>query len=276
MMAVPTVRPGPVTTWTRPSGRPASSSSSKARRAVNGVCESGLMTTPLPATRAAMRVGHGQHQRVVPRRDHADDALGDVVHPGRHQAGQRAQPALGAQRPGGEAGVVPGGDRLVHDLLERPHPGLAVLGLDEVEQLVLPVEDQVVVAEQDRGPLLHRRRGPRPLDLPGPGERGGHVLGRAHGHLAEHLAGERATDLAALPALGHATRAASRSVSARPGRSGGRSAASRGGAPVAGRCCRSAGRWWSCGPPRGEVDGSPPTVATRVAVHPGRRPMLVR
>ena len=53
MIAVPTERPGPVTTCTSPAGRPASSSSSKARSAVNGVCESGLMTMPLPATRAA-------------------------------------------------------------------------------------------------------------------------------------------------------------------------------------------------------------------------------
>ncbi len=53
MMAVPTDRPGPVTTCTSPAGSPASSSSSKARRAVNGVCESGLITMPLPATRAA-------------------------------------------------------------------------------------------------------------------------------------------------------------------------------------------------------------------------------
>ena len=48
----PTTEPGPVTTWARPRGRPASSSSSKARRVVNGVCESGLSTRALPAMRA--------------------------------------------------------------------------------------------------------------------------------------------------------------------------------------------------------------------------------
>src|SRR5450759_4375696 len=42
-------RPAPVITWNRSSGRPASRSRFTPSRAVNGVCESGLSTTPLPA-----------------------------------------------------------------------------------------------------------------------------------------------------------------------------------------------------------------------------------
>ena len=162
----------------------------------------GLDDDAVPGHQGGDGVGGGQHQRVVPRRDHPDHALGDVLDPGGHQAGQRGPPPVRAQGPGGQAGVVPGGDRLVHDLLERPHPGLAVLGLDEVEQLALPVQHQVVVAEQDRGPLPHRALGPGALRLAGDGEGGGDVLGGADGHLAQHLAGERGEDLVPLPAAG--------------------------------------------------------------------------
>ena len=54
MIGVPSSDPGPVTTWTKPGGRPASSSSCTAQSAENGVLSSGLVNTALPATRAGI------------------------------------------------------------------------------------------------------------------------------------------------------------------------------------------------------------------------------
>ncbi len=45
--------PGPGTTLSTPSGRPASAASSASRRAVNGDCDAGLSTTVLPVASAA-------------------------------------------------------------------------------------------------------------------------------------------------------------------------------------------------------------------------------
>jgi len=51
-MAMPTLPPGPVTTLTTPSGRPASWQSSANFSAVSGVCDAGFSTTVLPAASA--------------------------------------------------------------------------------------------------------------------------------------------------------------------------------------------------------------------------------
>src|SRR4051794_26446532 len=77
----------------------------------------------------------------------------------------------------GQAGVVPRRDGLVHDLLERPHSGLAVLGLDEVEQLVLLLEDEIVVAQEHGGALADRRGRPALLHSTALGHRCGDILG---------------------------------------------------------------------------------------------------
>ena len=50
--AAPAVSPKPVTTFTTPSGRPASAMSSARRSAVSGVCSAGLRTTQLPVASA--------------------------------------------------------------------------------------------------------------------------------------------------------------------------------------------------------------------------------
>ena len=50
----PELAPGPTTTCTSPSGRPASRSRRTAHSAVSGVWESGLSTIPLPASRAGI------------------------------------------------------------------------------------------------------------------------------------------------------------------------------------------------------------------------------
>ncbi len=147
-------------------------------------------------------VRDGEDERVVPGRDDADDALGDVVLLRGHQAGGGGHAAGGLEGARGEAGVVPGRHGLVHDLLERPDPGLAVLGLDEVEELVLVVEHEVVVAEQDGGALLDGQLRPAALHAPALGDGGLDVLAGADGHLADHLASERGGDRLGLPARG--------------------------------------------------------------------------
>ena len=106
-------------------------------------------------------VGDGQAQRVVPRRDDADDALGPVVLHGPRQHGQHAHVLGLAQERRAAPGVVARHDRAVGDLLVRVRAGLARLELHEVEQLALPVEHQVVHAQQHRGALLDRGRPPR-------------------------------------------------------------------------------------------------------------------
>ena len=51
-----------------------SAASSASASAVSGVCDAGLSTTVLPAARAGPELPDRHHQRVVPRRDLADDA----------------------------------------------------------------------------------------------------------------------------------------------------------------------------------------------------------
>ncbi len=51
-IASPTVSPGPVTTLTTPSGRPAWLPSSTIRRRLSDVVDAGLMTTVLPVASA--------------------------------------------------------------------------------------------------------------------------------------------------------------------------------------------------------------------------------
>ena len=50
--AAPAVSPNPVTTFTTPSGMPASAMISASRSAVSGVCSAGLRMTQLPVVRA--------------------------------------------------------------------------------------------------------------------------------------------------------------------------------------------------------------------------------
>ena len=50
--AAPAVSPNPVTTFTTPSGKPASCNSSPSRNAVSGVCSAGFSTTVFPAASA--------------------------------------------------------------------------------------------------------------------------------------------------------------------------------------------------------------------------------
>ncbi len=69
----PTVRPGPLTTFSTPSGRPASSASRSRRSAVSGVSSAGFRTTVFPAASAGRHLPRGDREREVPGRDEADD-----------------------------------------------------------------------------------------------------------------------------------------------------------------------------------------------------------
>ena len=112
-------------------------------------------------------VGDGQAERVVPRRDDADDALGPVVLDGAREHGQHADVLGLAQQRRAAAGVVARHDRAVGHLLVGVRAGLARLELHEVEQLALPVEHEVVHPQQHRGALLDRGGGPASLGAAG-------------------------------------------------------------------------------------------------------------
>src|SRR5664280_416724 len=145
---------------------------------------------PVAGQQGGDGVGDGQRQRVVPGRDDAHHALRVVVLGGGGQPRQRAPAAAGSQLPGSGVSVVTGDDRHVGELLERRLAGLAGLQLDQIEDLVLPVQDQVVVAQEDPPPV--RRRCPSPLLLRRPGQAHGgvHVDLGADRHSADQLAGE--------------------------------------------------------------------------------------
>ena len=98
----PQTLPGPATTFSTPSGRPASSAIFSSSSAVSGVSSAGLSTIVLPAASAGRHLPRGDHQREVPRHDQAHHAErlaeGHV-----HAAGHRDRVA---EQPLGRAGVV--------------------------------------------------------------------------------------------------------------------------------------------------------------------------
>ncbi len=137
------------------------------------------------------RVADGQLQGVVPGGDLAHDAAWVAEFGDLGERGDGAGVPLGPQIGGGLAAVVAGRDRDGLHLLVRVQAGLAGLQLDEVEHLGLPLQHQVVEAEQDGGPLPHR--GPLPHGLRGTGGLEGllYVLGGGLGQVGQLVAGER-------------------------------------------------------------------------------------
>lgn len=136
------------------------------------------------------RVADGQLERVVPRCDLPDDAarltqLGDLGE-GRDDSGV----PLRLQIRAGPAPVVAGRDGDGLHLLVGVQPGLAGLQLDEVEDLRLPLEHEVVEAEQDGRPGADGGRGPGRLGGTGPLEGRRHVLGGGLGQIGQLLPGE--------------------------------------------------------------------------------------
>lgn len=151
----------------------------------------GLHHEGVPGDERGQRIADGELERVVPRRDLADDTtrlpqLGDL--------GQRRNDTgvpLRLQVRGRPAPVVPGGDGDRLHLLVGVQPGLAGLQLDEVEDLRLPLEHEVVEAEEDGGPGPDGGGGPGGLGGAGPLEGGRDVLGRGLGQVGQLLPGER-------------------------------------------------------------------------------------
>ena len=104
------------------------------------------------------------------------------------------QPA-GAQVLLGGARVVARGQRDVPRLVEGVLAGLAGLPHDEVEDLGLPVEHQVVQAQQHGGPVGQRSACPRLLGASRTGVGLGHVGRRRLRHVRHRLAVDRREDL---------------------------------------------------------------------------------
>ena len=108
-------------------------------------------------------VGDGEGQRIVPGADDPHDTLGVVV---LGRAGQDRERALATDRPQvlrRAVGVIASRHRDVRHLFEGADPGLAGLGLGDVEELLLAVEHEVVVGEHDVAALDQRATGPRSL-----------------------------------------------------------------------------------------------------------------
>jgi hypothetical protein len=125
----------------------------------------------------------------VPRRDHADDAARHVVEDGlavHHQVQRHLARRERAGRVLAEVGGDVGHDE--HFVSEGLVLGLAALEREEVDDLVRPLDDRVLVAADLVAALLDREGAPRLLRRARPGH-GGADLGFAHdGDLADELA----------------------------------------------------------------------------------------
>ena len=153
----------PRTTCSTRSGSPASSSRATRLQRGQRRLAVGAQDHGVAGQQRRDRVGDRHGQRVVPRPDDADDALGVAQLDRAGQQRERPEPPSRPQVAGGAAAVVPAHHRRVGHLLERVHPGLAGLELDQVEQLVLPLQHQVVEAQHDPLAVLDRQPGPGPL-----------------------------------------------------------------------------------------------------------------
>jgi hypothetical protein len=119
---------------------------------------------------------------IVPRGDDTDQPLGHPHLPDLRQAGHHAPHLTRGQVLAGSAGVVPGDRGDLSHLLPGMEPRLAGLPLDQVEDLVLPSQQQVVEGEHDLAPAPDRRPCPCGLGVPGRRGRGDDVLRVAYGH----------------------------------------------------------------------------------------------
>ncbi len=156
----PHVEPGPATTFSTPSGRPASSASSAKRSALSGVSSAGFSTTVLPGGQRRPELPRRDRQREVPRRDHRDDAE-RLAERHRHAAAHRDRVA---EQPLGCAGVVAEGvDDHAH-LAARVADRLAgVARLERRELLEVLLDDRRDATQQPRAV----RRGDGPPRGPG-------------------------------------------------------------------------------------------------------------
>ena len=185
MSGVPSSAPRPVTTWRRPAGSPASSSKPGRPERTQRCERVGLEHHAVAGHERRQGVADAEREGVVPGRDDADHAARPVMHARGRQHGQRALRPLRPQEAGRRVPVVPRLDGDVEHLLEGVDPRLAALELQDVEDLLRVGEHQVVVAQQDRGALLHRATRPRLLRLAGRRARRRDVVGAAPRHLRQ-------------------------------------------------------------------------------------------
>ena len=191
MIGVPSSRPGPATTFHRP-GREAGllQEVGAEQRRQHGLGVR-LGHHGVAGEQRGKPVAQRHRERVVPRRDDADDALGHVVDLDPGQPGYDAELALGVEVVVRGPRVVAGGQRDVQRLVEGVLACLARLPADQVDDLVLAIEHQVVQAQQDLRTLLESRPRPRLLGAPRPRERVTDVrLARLRDH-RQRLAGDR-------------------------------------------------------------------------------------
>ena len=97
MIAPPDLAPGPATTCHRSAGKPASSSSSGAQQRGEHGLGVGLGDHGVAGQQRREAVAQRHRERVVPRRDDPDDALGDAVDLDAGEAGDRRRAALGCR-----------------------------------------------------------------------------------------------------------------------------------------------------------------------------------
>ena len=133
---------------TGPGGKPASSSSCGAEQRREHRLGVGLGDHRVAGEQGREAVAQRHRERVVPRRDDPDDALGHVVDLDPGQPRDDAELALGVEVLVRRAGVVARGQRDVQRLVEGVLAGLAGLPADQVDDLVLAVEHQVVQPQQ--------------------------------------------------------------------------------------------------------------------------------
>ena len=135
-------------------------------------------------------VAHGQHERVVPRGDHAHHTLGRLGHLDAGEEREGPERAAGREQPCRAPGVVAGGERDVRDLIVGLLAGLAGLPLDQVHQVRGAREGQVVQPQQISCRAAAGASGPGRLCPPAALDRGHHVVRRARRHVGQALPGE--------------------------------------------------------------------------------------
>jgi len=140
------------------------------------------------------RVRHRERQRVVPRRDDADNADRPPMLDRPRQQWERARPAPRRKVLRGVIGVVPRRHRHVQHLLERVPARLPVLHLHRVEQRRLLVENHVVQPPEHVRTRRQRPMHPRRPSVAGALDRRRYVLGRRLRHRPHHFSRERRTN----------------------------------------------------------------------------------
>ena len=168
---MPSSRPGPATTCQRSRREPGLVHQLDAEQGGEHGLRVGLGDHRVAGHQRGKAVGQRHRERVVPRRDDADDALGDAVDVDPGEERDHAAAPLGRHVLAGHPRVVAGRQCGVGDLVVGVLAGLAVLQRDDVEQLRHPLEQQVVEPQHDRSTLVHRRPRPGRLGDPRPRDR---------------------------------------------------------------------------------------------------------